>query len=91
MPAVTCKTNQLALPLVECTEFNGCLELAQAAEKNWTESVELLLAKDKLEDNDYVSWAAYHAVTQSDPEDPIAANALLPLFSEKSATTYCNS
>ena len=34
VPAVTCKTNELALPLVECTEFNGCLELAKAEEKN---------------------------------------------------------
>ena len=62
VPAVTCKTNELAL---ECTEFNGCLELAKAAEKNWTESAEPLLVKD----NDYVSWAAFHAATQSDPEE----------------------
>jgi len=39
---------------------------------NWAESAEQLLAKDKLEDNDYVSWAAFHAATQSNPEDPIA-------------------
>ena len=74
------------LPQVECHEFNGCLEQAQAEEMNWAESAEQLLAKDKLEDNDYVSWAAFHAATQSNPEDPIAVNALLPLFSEKSAT-----
>ena len=78
-------SNKLASPLVECTEFHGCLELAKAAETNWTESAEPLLAKDKLEDNNYVSWATFHAAMQSDPEHPIAVNALLPLFSEKSA------
>ena len=45
-----------------------------------------MLAKDKLEENDYVSWAAFHAANQSDSVDPISVNALLPLFSEKSAT-----
>ena len=44
------------------------------------------MAKDKLEVDDYVSWAALHAENQPNPVDPISVVVLLPLFSEKSAT-----
>ena len=35
---------------------------------------------------DYISWAAYHASLESNPQDPSAISALLPLFYEKAAT-----
>ena len=38
VPAVTCKTNELVLPQVKCTEFNGYLEKAKAEEVKWTEN-----------------------------------------------------
>ena len=60
VPAVTCKISELVLPQVECNKFNGCLEQAQAEEMNWAESAEELLAKGKLEDNDYVSFMQQH-------------------------------
>lgn len=35
---------------------------------------------------DYISWAAFHASLQSNPVNPSALVALLPLFYEKAAT-----
>ena len=73
-------------PLAKCSDFNGHLEEAKAEEMKWIENAVQLLAKNKFEDGDSVSWAAFHAATQSDPVDPISVIALLPLFPEKSAT-----
>ena len=86
VPAVTCKVKELVLPLDKCSDFNGHLEEAKAEEMKWIENAVQLLAKNKFEDGDSVSWAAFHAATQSDPVDPISVIALLPLFPEKSAT-----
>ena len=86
VPAVTCKVKEVVLPLAKCSDFNGHLEEAKAEEMKWIENAVQLLAKNKFEDGDSVSWAAFHAATQSDPVDPISVIALLPLFPEKSAT-----
>ena len=86
VPAVTCKVNELMLPLAKCSDFNSHLEEAKVQETKWIENAVQLLAKNKLEDGNNVSWAAFHAAAQTDPVNPISVIALLPLFPEKSAT-----
>ena len=86
VPAVTCKVSETVVPQIQYTETKGHLENAKAEEVKWTKHATALLAKDKLEVDDYVSWAAFHAENQPNPVDPISVVALLPLFSEKSAT-----
>ena len=39
-----------------------------------------LLTKDKLMNEDYISWAAFHASLELNPPNPPAIIALLPLF-----------
>ena len=55
-------------------------------ETKWIENAVQLLAKNKFENGDNISWAAFHAAAQTDPVNPISVIALLPLFPEKSAT-----
>jgi hypothetical protein len=57
---------------------------SQSYGKRWLESTHRLLSKEKLDDNDWVSWSAYHASLQPNSDRPIAITALLPLFNEKS-------
>jgi len=78
----------LVVPPAICTEIiDSCLEKAKEEEVKWTDHSAQLLAKDKLDVNDYLSWAAFHASTEPDPEDPTSAIiALLPMFFEKAAT-----
>ena len=57
-------------------------------EWEWLSQLEKLVTKDKLDDNDYLSWAAYHASNQPTLEIIPSTVALLPLFREKAQTTY---
>ena len=86
MKVVTCKVSETVLPQIQYTEIKGHLENSKAEEVKWTKHATALLAKDKLEVDDYVSWAAFHAENQPNHVDPISVVALLPLFSEISAT-----
>ena len=89
VPAVACKIENLSLPDVNLVEVHSYLELAKVEETKWTEKAQRFLIKDKLNKDDFISWAAFHASTQSEPVDPPALTALLPLFSEKAATIEC--
>ena len=86
VPAVTCKINNLSVPETSLTDVQGHLEQAKDDEVKWTERALRLLIKDKLEKDDFISWAAFHASTEPEPTNPPALNALLPLFPEKAAT-----
>ena len=86
VPAVTYIVSETVVPQIQYTETKSHLENAKAEEVKWTKHATALLAKDKLEVDDYVSWAAFHAENQPNPVDSISVVALLPLFSEKSAT-----
>ena len=86
VPAVTYIVSETVVPQIQYIETKGHLENAKAEEAKWTKHATALLAKDKPEVDDYVSWAAFHAENQLNPVDPISVVALLPLFSEKSAT-----
>lgn len=51
-------------------------------EKQWLDNVHALLTKEKLETNDNLSWAAYHASNVSQIRYEPAVTSLLPLFQE---------
>lgn len=81
VPAVACQTDTLNVPEAGVGElFKGHLDNARK------EHSMHLLMKSSLEKVDYISWAAFHASFQSNPVDPSAVIALLPLFYEKAAT-----
>ena len=87
VPAVTTKINELIVPPVVCTDIvDSHLKKAKEEEVKWTDHSAELLAKDKLDVNDFLYWAAFNASTQPGPEDPTSVVALLPLFFEKAAT-----
>jgi hypothetical protein len=58
-----------------------------AKEQQWLGKLQDLLKKTKLDTEDYISWAAYHASQQTPLEKPISNIALLPLFRENAHTT----
>lgn len=75
------------LPARSVTYLHEChLEQAKADEVKWTERAHRLLIKEKLEKDDFISWAAFHASTEPEPANPPALIALLQLFPEKAAT-----
>ena len=87
VPAVTTIINELAVPPVTCSDIvDSLLKKAKEEEAKRADHSAELLAKDKLDANDFLSWAAFHASTQPGPKDPISVIALLPLFYEKAAS-----
>ena len=86
VPAVTCRVNKLSVPEASLKEVSGRLEDAIKIKDEWTKCGIYLLNKNKLEYDDRLSWATYHACHQPDPTDPAALNTLLPLFNDKAAT-----
>ena len=57
-----------------------------ANEIAWLTKVNYLYGKDELTDNDFISWAAFHASLQPPPTHQIDIIALLPLFLESAHT-----
>lgn len=62
------------------------LPVALAEENVWRGEVKILLCKDKLDENDHVSWAAFHASHQQQVPPVVTLNALIPLFYENTDT-----
>jgi hypothetical protein len=58
-----------------------------AKEQQWLVQMKTLLNKAKLDSEDYLSWAAYHASQQPPVDKPLSKIALLPLFRENAHTT----
>ena len=52
--------------------------------KAWLTNAQMLLNKEKLDENENVSWSAYHASLQPYSDRPVATIALLPVFNENS-------
>ena len=50
----------------------------------WLKHVKDTIGKDELESTDAISWAAYHASLQPEPEFMPSITELLPLFTEES-------
>ena len=66
-----------------------------AKEHQWLNKMQILIEKAKLDSEDYVSWAAYHASQQPDTNTTTSNVALLPLFRDNAHTTcivkqHCN-
>ena len=57
-------------------------------EWEWLSQLSRLVHKGSLDNNDNISWAAYHASNQPKTEIIPSTVALLPLFREKAQTTY---
>ena len=57
------------------------------SEQHWLTQVERLVNQDSLDENDNLSWAAYHASNQPKQKNIPSKVALLPLFREKAQTT----
>lgn len=55
-------------------------------EQEWLQKVATLLKKEKLDKDDFVSWAAHHASNQPPLERQVTTIALLPLFTESAHT-----
>ena len=51
-------------------------------ELDWLNQVKSLCGKEKLENEEFMSWAAFHASLQSSPVQQLDIVALLPLFLE---------
>ena len=53
-------------------------------EVQWLDNVKELISKEKLESDDNISWAAYHASNERQPSDyQPAITSLMPMFLEK--------
>jgi len=50
--------------------------------------VEQLLEREKLEEKQYISWAAHFAATEDQTPRPNAITSLLPLFNEKASSLW---
>ena len=55
------------------------------SQKQWLRDTKLLILKDKLEDNDYVSWGAYFASQAESPSTPNMISNSLPIHLEKAS------
>ncbi len=64
----------------------GNIENEILNEKDWLQNKRDILAKDQLQDGDFISWAAYHTSKQAPVSHPITINALLLLFYESAQT-----
>ena len=63
------------------------MERAKDEEFGWTQHAIQLLAKETLEKNEFLSWAAFHASMLSNLINLPALTTLLPIFPEKSCNT----
>ena len=73
-----------SVPDVQCPIKSDCQLIPQAIEKEvmWLEHVKTVLSNDCLQEDETVSWSAYHANQQSSliSEEAVAITSLLPLF-----------
>lgn len=87
VPVVACNTDVIQVAETAAVpDTTDLLSREKETEKQWLDEKIPLLAKDKLENGDMLSWAAHHADRQPDTTDPPGISALMPLFYEKAAT-----
>ena len=67
-----------------CHHFAAMRSLKEVLQEgySWLETVRCSLAKQKLERNEWISWAAYYASKSDPPVTPPATSYMLPLFTE---------
>ena len=77
--------SKAVVPVCVMTESVSCMAAEKQTEVTWVEHSLRKLEEVSISSSDTVTWAAYHASTQTE-EHPPALTALLPLFYEKAAT-----
>lgn len=86
VPAVSFKTAEVCVSRADCNYHSkGHLDNALSKENCWFEHSNGLLEKE-LANNDFMSWAGYHASLVEHVKKEPAISGLLPLFYEKAAS-----
>ena len=78
-------TSKAVVPVSLMKEQESCMAVEKQRGERWLEYSLGKLDEGSVSSGEKVTWAAYHASTQTE-EDPPALTALLPLFYEKAAT-----
>ena len=78
-------TSKAVVPVSLMKEPESCMAVVKQREERWLEYSLRKLDEGSVSSSETVTWAAYHASTQTE-EDPPALTALHPLFYEKAAT-----
>ena len=92
LPAEYSQVNPVSLPQPDCfapasvgeiKADPSALSSARERESSWLSVMtELILEKEQLDRDDFVSWSAYHANRQADNVRPVSPIFLMPLFTE---------
>lgn len=77
--------SKAVVPVCVMTESVSCMAAEKQTEVAWVEHSLRKLEEVSISSSDTVTWAAYHASTQTEEHPPVST-ALLPLFYEKAAT-----
>ena len=85
VPAANVNVKSTCLPQRKMEDISGYLQTAVDQERAWIEC-SMPLIRDKIINEQAISWAAYHAKLQLPVIDPTAIIAMLPLFLEKADT-----
>ena len=85
VPAVSMNTSATMLPQRKMEDYKDHLQPANAAESAWIENA-MPLMRERILNEQAISWAAYHAKLQPQVIDPPEIIVLLPLFFEKADT-----
>lgn len=87
VPAINFQTTDVQVNSIETGTEDEKNEVAGAlAEENCWAHHSLQLLKKDLVNDDYISWAAYHASLESSVRETTVISGLLPFFYEKAAT-----
>ena len=89
VPAVALKETSVQVPKLPGTDrVDRKMEEAEKQERKWLKTAMEHLPKERLEAQDTVGWAAFHAPSDADDQAQreAAITQLLPLFTEKAAT-----
>ena len=88
MPAVAlnCSKVDVADQHMEKAELLGNFIEATFTERSWLDHARALIQKDDIVKHDTLTWAAYHASSQTGIVRQAAITQLLPLFYEKAAS-----
>ena len=79
VPAVSMNASATTLPQWKMEDYKDHLQPAIAAESAWIKNA-MPLMRERILNEQAISWAAYHAKLQPQVLDPPAIIALLPLF-----------
>ncbi|KAJ7384068.1 hypothetical protein OS493_024082 [Desmophyllum pertusum] len=84
VPPVVLKTNDPVIPKLIGPIMPQLAENASSLSKqlDWLNKVKSLCGKDELNNEDFISWAAFYASLQPSPVHQVDIVALLPLFLE---------